>query len=453
MTTHERVLAYKDSIIKTLAGLVSYNTENKEATENAPFGKENVFCLNAALEHCKAHGMKAVNLDNYCGYGEIGEGEKVVGIVGHLDVVPAGEGWATDPFALTEINGNLYGRGTTDDKGAIVSNLFALQILQDEGYDFNGKRVRLIMGCNEESGSLCMKHYVEKEGYFDYGYTPDASFPGIFGEKGSIGGVFSSTETRIISMNGGTAPNAVCNKCITHLPLDFCDWELLRDYLRETRLEYKIINNNSFVELTVFGTAAHASTPELGVNAISHTFKALEYANCKDRFVDEYCSLIGLSTDGSLCNIKAGDPYGDLTFNNGMIFTKDGVISGTIDIRCPITIDSNEMAERMKKAFEEKGCRLDRVYSGKPLYFDPNCDMVQALVKAYAKLTGDTISQPECIGGGTYAKTMHNCIGFGPEFAKEDCHIHDVNEYVSIEHLLLQVEIYHDAIKNLCELD
>ncbi len=58
-----------------------------------------------------------MNLDNYCGYAEMGEGDEIVGIAGHLDIVPVGGDWSYNPFELTRKGDYVYGRGTTDDKG------------------------------------------------------------------------------------------------------------------------------------------------------------------------------------------------------------------------------------------------------------------------------------------------------------------------------------------------
>ncbi|MDD5983493.1 MAG: M20/M25/M40 family metallo-hydrolase, partial [Solobacterium sp.] len=155
-----------DNMLNELGELVSYNSVYSE--DVAPFGLKNREVLDKALEIFESKGLKTKNLDYYCGYGEVGEGDEVIGILAHLDVVPCGEGWNSDPFKMTEKDGYVYGRGVTDDKGAVIASLYAIKYLLDTGYKFN-KRVRLIVGCNEESGSRCIKHYVEKEGHIDYG--------------------------------------------------------------------------------------------------------------------------------------------------------------------------------------------------------------------------------------------------------------------------------------------
>ena len=150
--------------------LVSFPSVYSEDAK--PFGLQNQKVLAAALGLMEKAGFRTENLDNYCGYGEIGEGEKLIGILAHLDIVPAGDGWDSDPFTMIEKDGYLYGRGVSDDKGAVVASFYAMKYLLESGYPLK-KRIRLITGCNEESGSKCIEHYVEVKGHIDAGFTPD----------------------------------------------------------------------------------------------------------------------------------------------------------------------------------------------------------------------------------------------------------------------------------------
>ena len=450
MTTKNNVKNYEKEIIASLAELVSFNSVNETAQDDAPFGLTNKQCLAAALKLCTKYGLQPHNLDNYIGYGEIGAGENIIGILGHLDIVPAGEGWDSDPFELTLKDNKLYGRGTSDDKGAVIASLFALKILQDQGFKFN-KRVRLIMGCNEETGSKGLAHYVEKEGHFQYGFTPDAVFPGAFGEKGSVGATIS-TISNIIDIKGGVAANVVCNRCITTVKSKSLDLNIFKQVLSDKKINYQITEQNDEWVLDVKGTAAHASTPELGVNAISHTMYALGKAGFDDRFVEMYNKLIGLHTDGKLCNIDKSDEYGALTLNIGVIKKEEENVMATVDIRVPITIESKTIADIMTEAFSSIPNALSIRRVGASLFYPKDSPLVSSLLSAYQTVTNDLKTEPITMGGGTYAKGVNNCIAFGCEFQNEDNHIHDANEFVKLDQLLLQVEIYVQAIKNLCQL-
>ena len=145
----------KEEIIQNLERLVRYPSIYAEE-ENTPFGIQNKKCLEEALKIGERYGLKTKNLDDYCGYIEVGEGKDIVGILCHLDVVPEGTGWNTNPFQLTEIDGKLYGRGVSDDKGAVSAMLYVMKLLKSMKIP-NNKKVRLILGCNEESGSKDME--------------------------------------------------------------------------------------------------------------------------------------------------------------------------------------------------------------------------------------------------------------------------------------------------------
>ena len=173
---------YVKEIIKSLQEIIQIKTVQDTPVPGGPFGKGNKECLEKVLSLCKDLGFKTKNLDGYCGYAEIGQGDEIVGIIGHLDVVPEGDGWKYPPYSATIVDGEMWGRGTWDDKGPTMISIYAIKALMDSGMKFN-KRVRLIFACNEESGSKCVEHYIEVEEPISYGVSPDSAFPVIFGEK------------------------------------------------------------------------------------------------------------------------------------------------------------------------------------------------------------------------------------------------------------------------------
>ena len=217
MNIKEEIHALSDEMIANLGRLVAIDSQLGTPKEGMPFGEGPARALDEGLKIAGELGFKTVNLDNYCGYAEMGEGKDIIGIAGHLDIVPVGGDWTYDPFKLTREGDYVYGRGTTDDKGPVLEALYAMKLLRDSGVKLN-KRVRLIMGCNEETGSKCMEHYNEVEEELSCGFTPDANFPCIHGEKGHMSMMAYSKNTRIISMNGGFVSNAVCDTCTTVIP-------------------------------------------------------------------------------------------------------------------------------------------------------------------------------------------------------------------------------------------
>ena len=312
------------------------------------------------------------------------------------------------------------------------------------------KRVRLIMGCNEETGSKCMEHYNKVAEELSCGFTPDANFPCIHGEKGHMSMMAYSKHTKIISMNGGFVSNAVCDSCTTVIPADIGLKEKLEAALADTKLqEYQVTEENGQIEIYAKGVPAHASTPALGINAAGVTFECLEKAGFEDDFVKFYNTHLGTSCDGAGVGLKCEDAYGNLTFCNGIVKTENGVISCSIDIRVPVTLQEADVRKMCEGKLEDENGRIEIEEIGDPLFFPRESPLVEALYKAYVDVTGDTEHKPMVIGGGTYAKSLKNIIAFGPEKLDIDYHIHSADEFILISEMEEAVLIYMEAIKNL----
>lgn len=452
MELKERIKELEENMLTDLAALVKHPSKRGDALPGKPFGEGPAAALAEALSIAERMGFRTKNLDNYCGYAEIGEGNDIIGLVAHLDVVPEGDGWKSEPFTMIREGDVVYGRGVSDDKGGAIASLYTLQMIRELGVPLN-KRIRVLMGCNEESGSACMAHYNEVEEPITIGFTPDGSFPGIYGEKGMISMSCFSKNTKILSMEGGFVTNAVCHHCVTKVPTDTVDEDKLKDALAKTPLvDFSVVREGDAFVIDAQGVAAHASTPLLGVNAASFTMKALKEAGMDDDFVDYYNEHIGTTCDGEGYNLKIEDEYGNLTLNNGIVRMTDGCIECTIDIRVPVTYQEEQLRELVKNRLEDEKGKTVVNSIGKPLFFPKDSPMVKALQDAYVKVTGDSDSPLLVIGGGTYAKSIPGIIAFGCEFPGVDNHIHDANERLEVRELLLQVEIYTEAVKNLLAL-
>ncbi|MBR2595075.1 MAG: Sapep family Mn(2+)-dependent dipeptidase [Solobacterium sp.] len=450
MDVKERVKGYREELLDRLAKLVAINSVQSETLPDAPFGSGPRDALLAALQMLDEDGFRTVNLDNYIGYAEMGEGEQLIGIIGHLDIVPARreDGWDTDPFTMTEKDGILYGRGVADDKGAVVASMIAMKVLRDMGIPLT-KRIRLIMGTNEETGSKGLAYYVKKEGDVDFGFTPDGNFPGTHGEKGALGGVYRSKQTGILDIYGGTARNVVCPKCTIKVAKNSYSAKKLGDFFNNNNLDYEISEGEDADTITLIGKSAHASMPELGMNAISYLLVGLKEAGFQDPFVEFYCKHFGLNYDGEGLGCKLSDEYGVLTLNNGVISMKDGVIEGSIDIRFPVTMTMKQVQRSMQDYLEDDNGVVEIRGGVDPLFFPIDSPLVTCLHQAYVSVTGDTENVPMTMGGGTYAKGIGNTIAFGCAFPNKNYHIHEANEECPIDELLLQAEIYVQAVLNL----
>lgn len=440
----ENARKYFDDMIKDLATLVAYPTVYAE-DEGTPFGIANRDCLHAALKMAEDYGFTAVNVDDYCGYIEMGQGEEIIGILAHLDVVPVSDTWATDPFKLTKIEDRYYGRGTTDDKGAAIASLTAMRMLKELEPTFT-KRVRLILGCNEETGSRGVQHYVEKYGYVNCGFTPDGNFPLVYGEKGMARGLLELSSEKIADIKGGTVSNAVAASVKVELKnANDVDTAKLDEFFKANNISYTLTGN----ELTVLGVASHASLPDLGVNAISYAMEGLYQAGLNDEATDLYHKLVGTSIHGENMNMAFVDEYGDLSFNIGLAFKQNDKLCFTIDIRFPVTLTTEQVLAAFEKGSEGY---VSGISGFEPLFFPPDHPMISALMDAYVSVTGDAETKPWVIGGGTYAKSMKGIVAFGCEDEECNYHIHDDNEFVTEKSLLKQTACYYQAILNLMKI-
>ena len=159
---NEKIMDMQDEIIKAVQGCVQIDSVKAAPEEGAPYGKGCRAALDYALKLGESLGFKTGNVGNRVGYVEFGEGDEMVGVLGHLDVVPEGEGWSHDPYDMIEKDGYIYGRGVADDKGPTVVGLYALKCMKELGIQPN-YTFRLVMGCSEETGMGDLPHYLEAE--------------------------------------------------------------------------------------------------------------------------------------------------------------------------------------------------------------------------------------------------------------------------------------------------
>ncbi|MFV0255343.1 MAG: Sapep family Mn(2+)-dependent dipeptidase [Erysipelotrichaceae bacterium] len=437
----------KTEMLDVLAKTISYNTVENHDNDKYPFGQGNADCLEYVLEKCQEYGMRSTNLDYYAGFAEYGAGDKLVGIIGHLDTVPFGEGWLSDPTTLVNRDGKLYGRGTIDDKGPMIANLFAIKYLIENKKDWK-QRLRIVFGSNEESGFQCVKHYVEKEGHFDIGYTPDGSIPCCFGEKGILQFSTSCKNTFFKKVSGGLVANAVPANFEAEFSIEGIDIVALKSYFDENNITYELSAEYETVNLVVKGVAAHGSTPTKGVNAVAHALVALKRAGVKDPAILEIVEKIGVESNGESLKIAIKDQYGDLTLNLGVIKIVEDNLEITFDVRCPFTHDLKEVTDKLPNSFDQWTTHILTQKAG--IYVLEDSEYVQMLTKT-ANEVFNIDSKPITMGGGTYARGINNIIAFGPKFTDEDNHMHDANEFIREEHFFQLVEMYAVALEKMLD--
>ena len=183
-----RLKEVQPMLFEGLRRMVAIPSIRGKEEPDAPFGRGPKQALEEVLKISTELGFHTKNIDDKIGYAQYGEDRSdgaYYGIFGHVDVMPLGEGWNSPPLSLTLRDGKLFGRGTLDNKGPILSNLYALYVLKENGVTFD-RPVRIVFGTNEETGFGCVKHYLTKEIPPTFGWTPDCKWPVVYGERGRL---------------------------------------------------------------------------------------------------------------------------------------------------------------------------------------------------------------------------------------------------------------------------
>lgn len=449
---------YKDRIIEETQKLVRIKSVEDQPREGMPFGEGVNNALLSALKLGEELGFKTKNVDGYMGYIEYGEGEGMVGVLGHLDVVPEGKGWDYDPYGAEIANGKIFGRGTMDDKGPIVASIFGLKALKDIGVNPD-RRIRILLGTNEETGSKEVPYYLQKEEAPTIGFTPDASFPVINAEKGILSFTlireFKTAESPIVYIKGGEKVNMVPDMCEVALKeVDKEDIMRKVDAFSKThgfQMEYEI--KDDMLIIRAQGASAHASTPELGRNGIMMMLEFINfYGVCSSEekeVIQYFAEKIGMEVNGETLGIGLEDSAsGKLTVNVGTIMLNDKILSVGFNVRYPVTFKAEDVMDVIENDCKDKQLKIEGLRNSKPLYFEKDHVLVKKLCDVYNRETGDNI-EPIAIGGGTYAKSMKNIVAFGPQFPDTEEVIHKPNEYIELDVLMKITKIYAEAIKEL----
>lgn len=460
MSLQEKVLVYKDDVIKSIQGAIQIKSVMEEAKEGMPFGEGPAKALNYFVELGKDMGFEVINYDNYVATIEFGEGEEVLGILGHVDVVPEGEGWDYSPYSGALVDGRIYGRGTLDDKGPSTICLYAMKAIKESGVNLN-KRVRMILGANEESGSKCMEHYFGtlKMPQPTLAFTPDSNFPVTFAEKGIVRVRLKNSYSTLadVSLSGGNAFNSVPERCELTIPVDYLEGvaESLVAY-NESR-EYKIEceEKNGNYHINSYGKSAHASKPYLGYNSVSALFEFLREVKVKNEefrsLVEFFNTCIKMDIDGKSLGVNFEDEEsGKLTLNIGKTTLKDGILEICIDIRCPVKVENKKVIEIIKER-ASKFMEVELAGDTAPLYVAKDSFLVSTLMNVYKDVTGDVESQPIAIGGGTYARSVTNGVAFGALLSSQVDNMHQKNEYLEIDKIDTLLKIYVEAIYQLAK--
>ena len=456
MVTNQKLDAALEALhgdmLDTLRRWIQVPSVRGEAAEGAPFGMDVRRMLDTAMEDLCRLGMNPRNVDGYCCDAEIGNGEETIAVLAHLDVVPEGDGWQDEPYGAVVRDGRLIGRGTADDKGPAVAALFAMKALMDAGVPLK-RRVRLILGCDEECGMEDLTYYEKVVGLPDMGCSPDANFPMINTEKGITAMKLDApvNDPRLISIESGTRSNVVPGLAVALVEGDVreaaaeafeCDNEACEI---ETSLE----DGNTCIRIT--GIPAHGSMPDKGVNAAKLLLAVLYRLGIGGETVRVLYETTSTENDGSGLGIAGQDDVsGKLTLNLGLLSVRDGQLSVTYDCRYPVMFSGETVRGMVAQTLRDYGFVMAPGRDSKPHHVPEKSQLVGRMMAVYNDIMG-TQAKPFAIGGGTYARHLKEGVAFGMIFPGEPELEHQANESIDIENFYKASRIYAYSIAALCE--
>ena len=457
---------WKDEIVKSTCELIQIPSVHEESQDSSkPFGEGAANALEYILKLGQKLGFKTKNIDGYCGYIEFGEGKEMLGIIGHLDVVPEGEGWKYEPFGGTIEDGKIYGRGAIDDKGPVIASLYAMKAVMEQTKV--NKRVRLILGLNEERNWKCINYYKKHEELPTIGFSPDADFPCIYAEKGILTVCLKQQYQRNKDI---VITNIDCKENAINVVPKYCkiDLEINSNKINKKELiEYaqqQIANNkfnieieeNENISIIAHGISSHAAHPDLGKNAISMALiivnDILQKYKIQIELLDKFCKLIGMQYHGENLGIDKEDESGKLTLNMGNCKIIDNTIEIGMNLRIPITIGIDEIEDRFKQVVDQsQDLEMSIKERKQPLYIPKDNELVKILCDTFNEVTGRN-AEPIAIGGATYARAFENCVSFGANMPGDKDMCHQVDEFIKIDNLISSCQIYAEAIYKLVNI-
>lgn len=456
------VEARKEALLADLFSLLEINSERDDSKADAqhPFGPGPVKALHKFLQIAERDGYPTKNVDNYAGHFEFGDGEEVLGIFAHMDVVPAGSGWDTDPYTPTIKDGKLYARGASDDKGPTTACYYGLKIIKELGLP-TSKKVRFIVGTDEESGWADMDYYFEHVGLAepDFGFSPDAEFPIINGEKGNITAYLhlageNAGPARLHSFTGGLRENMVPESATAVISGDLDGLtDKLAAFATENALRFEVKElADAKTEVTIIGKSAHGAMPASGVNGATYLANFLsqfDFAGPAKDYLDIAGKILLNDHEGQALEVAyVDDKMGALSMNAGVFRFDEESSDNTIalNFRYPQGT-SPETIQAVLEKLPVAGVSLsDQGHT--PHYVSMEDPLVQTLLSVYEKQTG-LKGHEQVIGGGTFGRLLKRGVAYGAMFPDSVDTMHQANEFIALDDLFRAAAIYAEAIYEL----
>ncbi|WP_461219630.1 dipeptidase PepV [Lapidilactobacillus salsurivasis] len=456
--------ARQDDLLADLTSILEIPSERdtEHGTSDYPLGPGPAKALAQMLAIGERDGFVTKNVENVAGRIQYGAGSEIFGLLGHMDVVPAGPGWVTDPFKPVIKDGNLIARGSSDDKGPAMAAYYALKIIKELELPVN-KQIHYIFGTDEESEWVGIDRYLEVEPTPDFGFSPDAEFPIINGEKGiasfkvTFKPELATTGSRELShFQSGIRANMVPQTAVAIVKGHDLDQlgTALTTFAAENDLIADAEIQDEQVSLTLTGKGAHAQEPRDGVNAGTYlalflSQQALDPAG--QQYVQTISQWLHLDSRGAKLGIAHTDQLmGELTASPD-IFAYEAGQAGTvlINVRYPQGTNAELINQQIEQQINAANvtCQIEG-HAQEPHYVSGEDPLVKTLLAVYERQTGQP-GHEQVIGGGTYGRILKRGVAFGAQFPGQPNVMHQANEFMPIADIIKATAIYAEAIYEL----
>ena len=484
---HNR-LRNQAAVIDATAKMVAIPTVR--ADKVPPHEDKHIIAFGALVEGmAKEFGLQYRNVDNRIFEVKLpGSGPEEFGILTHADVVPVvadewvlDDGTRLDPFKLTRVGGNLYGRGSIDDKGSIATVLFAMKAVKDSGLPL-ARTIRLMIETTEETGGDAMKYYRAKTALPEYNIVLDSKYPAVVAEKGSgalrasfpLSPAANPGATAITAMAGAASANAVPQTATARLQggnladvaarLNAAKGAFVAKYQPQGgAFSIDVAQDGGAVVVKVTGASAHGSRPEEGVNPLPRLALFLKESglalapNGYAQAVRYLTDLYGVDYLGRTLGLAYSDDFmGPLTMSPNLIREKDGKVDVLVNVRMPRGSTPEALTQATSAKIKAWGAQAGVAVEvdhqqGNWMARDPKGAWLATLLNTFGDTTG-LEAKPVPTAGSTTAKLMPNAINFGPAMPGKKYTAHNAKEFKEVVDLDADIQMFTEMLVRIGNL-
>lgn len=478
----------QSAVIDATAKMVALPTFRSEKVP--PHEDKSIIAFGALVERmARDFGLQYRNVDNRIFEVKLpGTGKEEFGILTHADVVPVvadewvlDDGTRLDPFKLTRVGGNLYGRGSIDDKGSIAAVLYAMKAVKESGLPLS-RTIRLMIETTEETGGDAMKYYRARTALPEYNIVLDSKYPAVVAEKGSgalrasfaLGSMASVSATAVTAMAGAASANAVPQTATARLQggntadvsarLNAAKAAFVEKYKPQGGpFSIDVTQDGAAVQVKVTGASAHGSRPEEGVNPLPRLALFLKASgvvlapNGYAQAVRYLTDLYGTDYLGRTLGLAYSDDFmGPLTMSPNLIREKDGKVDVLVNVRMPRGSTpealSQATAAKIKAWGAQAGVAVEVDHQqGNWMARDPKGAWLSTLLNTFGDTTG-LEAKPVPTAGSTTAKLMPNAINFGPAMPGKKYTAHNAKEFKEVVDLDADMQMFTEMLVRIGNL-